>query len=236
MADARRCLSLSELKLYGRRDAGNVEKLLDLALNKPLTALNLRGCRIAPASMPSLTRLVNGMSLTTLDVLNFGHVLTPSPAFCAAVAAAPLVRLTYMNAGLFVDLTAGLSLLGAVTGHLTLRHLSLCRNVVAPVGRTAVGAAIGLLVAADSPLITLDISDCALGNEGLLPFIDALPRNSHLRRLVCDGNALTQLTAALLLAAVRANVSLIHLTAAAAGDYPIPALVEAEAMVAARAA
>ena len=75
---------------------------------------------------------------------------------------------------------------------------------------------------------------CYLGNDGLLPFIDALQRTTRLCRLKCYGNDFTQLTAARLLAAVRATASLIHLKAAAAGGDPIPELVEAEAVVTAR--
>ena len=230
LVDARGCLSLCELELRGRVDAGQVEALLDFVLNKPLTALCLED--ITHAAMPSLTRLVSGGRLTTLEVWNVNDVLAPSPAFCAAVAAAPLVRLCYSD-GLFDTLTAGLSLLAAVTGHPTLRHLSLGGNQIPPARRTAVGAALGLLVAADSPLIALDISECELGKDCLLPFIDALPRNTHLRRLYCGRNEFTHLTATRLLAAVRATASLVHLRAA--GIDPIPALVEAEAVVAARA-
>ena len=231
-ADTRRCLSLSELELNGRLDAGNVEALLDFALNKPPAALSLPAF-VTPAAMPSLARLVSGGSLTTLEVLNGGEMLTPPPPFCAAVAAAPLKRLYYADTGLFDALTAGLSLLAAVTGHPTLRHLSLYGNLVAQAGRTAVGAALAQLVAAKSPLITLKISYCSLGNDGLLPFIDALPRNTHLRRLECAGNGFTQLTATRMLAAVRATTSLTHLTAAMGDD--IPDLMEAEEVVAARA-
>ena len=161
-------------------------------------------------------------------------MLTPSPAFCAAVAAAPLVRLYYVDAGLFDALTAGLSLVAAVTRHPTLRHLILMNNSVALTGCPAIGAALGLLVAADAHLLTLCISNCELGNDGLLPFIDALPRNMRLRRLECRGNDFTQLSAARLLAAVRANASLVHLSAAFRINR-IPELVGAEAVAAARA-
>ena len=234
LVNARCCSSLSELQLCEELGAGDVEALLDFSLHKPITALSLIDPGLTPAAMPSLSRLVSGKSLTTLEVWNNVNALPPSPAFCVAVAAAPLVRLCYANAGLFDTLTAGLSLLAAVTGHPTLRQLSLAANHVAPAGRTAVGAALGLLVAADSPLVQLDISDCGLGNGGLFPFIDALPCNTHLRRLMCYGNEFTQLTATRLLAAVRATASLIHLRAAW-GDGSTPELVEAEAVVAARA-
>ena len=184
--------------------------------------------------MPSLARLVGGRSLTALEVWNDGDIFVPPPAFCAAVAAAPLVRMYYVEAGLFDDLDSGLSLLAAVTGHPTLRHLSLAANRVSQAGRTAVGAALGLLVAADSPLVALDISECTIGNDGLLPFIDALPRNTLLSRLECIENGFTQISATRLLAAVRATASLVHLKAARTIE-PIPELVDAEAVVAARA-
>ena len=112
-----------------RLDAGNVEELVDFALNQPLTALSLNAHGLAPAAMPSLTRLVSGGGLTTLEVSNRGITITPSPMFCAAVAAAPLVRLYYMYAGLFVNVDASLSLLAAVTGHPTIRHLNLAFNI-----------------------------------------------------------------------------------------------------------
>ena len=234
-AEARRCLSLAEMQMYEPLDAGDVEALLDFALNKPLTALSLSGS-VTPAALPLLTRVLSGKILTTLDMWINGHVLTPSPAFCDAIAAAPIVRLSYVECGLFVDLDAGLSLLAAVTRHPTLRHLDLFGNHVAPAGNTAVGAALGLLVALDSPLSTLDIWNCKLENDGLLPFIDALPRNTHIRGLKCAGNDFTQLAVARLLAAVRANASLIDLYANDEGDEPtFPELVEAEVLVAARA-
>ena len=232
LAEARRHVSLKELALLMRLDAGNVEELVDFALTQ-LTALNLIHSELTRAAMPSLARLVSGGSLTTLEVWNGGDGLPPSHAFCAAVAAAPLVRLSYVEAGLFDDLNAGLSLLGAVTRHPTLRSLSLYGNFVAPAKRRAVGAALGLLVAADSPLVTLKITRCELGNDGLLPFIEALPRNTHLRRLECEGNGFTQIAAARLLAAVRATASLTHLDAE--DDDLIPELSEAEKLVAARA-
>ena len=231
LADARRCVSLSELELRGPLDEPDIEKLTDFALNKHLTALSFFDNELTPAAMPSLTRLLSGKNLTTLHVYNNKEVLVPSPAFCAAVAAAPLVCLHYTFVELFDDLSAGLSLVQAVIGHPTLCHLSLQENSVAPAGHREIGAALGLLVAANSPLITLCLSGCKLGDDGLLPLIDALPHNTHLRRLSCGHNDLTQLAAARLLAAVRANLSLIKLYAAGASIQ----LVEAEAVVAARA-
>ena len=228
------CSSLSELELYGGMDTEpEIEALVDFALDKPLTALNLIQSGLTLDAMPSLTRLLSGTMLATLEVFNNGNVLVPSPAFSAAVAAAPLVRLNYFQAGLFDTLNAGLSLLAAVTRHPTLRYLSSAANPVAPVGRTAVGAALGLLVAADSPLNVLDITCCELGNDGLLPFIDALPRNTHLRRLYCGWNHVTQPAAARLLAAVRANASLIFLKAPEVDDNT--ELLRAQEVVAARA-
>lgn len=186
------------------------------------------------AAMPSLTRLMSAMSRTTLELWGNGEVLTPSPAFCAAIAAAPLVRLCYAEAGLFVDFHAGLSLHAAVTRHPTLRHLAVSSNRVAPYGSAAVGAALALLVAAHSPLTTLCIAACNLGNHGLLPLIDALPRNTRLRRLECKYNDISYCAAARLLAAVLATASLTHLEAAGA-RINIPELAEAEAVAAARA-
>ena len=209
LAYAHQCSSFSELQLTKMLGAPEIEALLDFALNHPLMALSLSG-RVTSAAMPSLTRLVSGGSLTTLEVRNGGEVLPPSPEFCTAVAAAPLVRLSYDSTGLLDTLATGLTLLAAVSGHSTLCHLRLAFNSVAPAGRHAVGAALGLLVAADSRLVSLEISYCDLGNDGLLPLIDALPRTTHLCRLYCEGNDFTQLTTTRLLAAVRAMASALR--------------------------
>ena len=163
LVNARRCLSLTELELQMRLGAPEIEALLDFALIKPLTALSLIDPGLTPAVMPSLTRLLSGGSLTTLDVWNERRALTTPPAVCAAIAAAPLVRFRYAEAGLFDVLTPGLLLLAAVTGHPTLRRLCIHGNPIAPAECPAVGAALELLVAADSPLVALEISYCDQG-------------------------------------------------------------------------
>jgi hypothetical protein len=72
----------------------------------------------------------------------------------------------------------GTALLGALTGHASLRMLDLSMN-----GHddnphdaehaAATGAALGALVGANAPALTaLDVSVCSLGDDGLRPLFD----------------------------------------------------------------
>ena len=79
----------------------------------------------------------------------------------------------------------GLSLVTTLMGHVTLRHLSLAHDPVARADGLTVGTALGQLLVANSPLETLVISCCFLG-DGLFPFMKALQHNTHLRRLDCS--------------------------------------------------
>jgi hypothetical protein len=113
--------------------------------------------------------------------------------------------------------------------------------------RARAGASLGALVAANAPALnTLNVSHCALGDEGLGPLVDALAANTHLRVLHCADNdmsdefALQRLRPALL-----ANTSLRKMTLVAAaaaaeeggGDVVVsPVLRQLEALVAERAA
>jgi hypothetical protein len=116
----------------------------------------------------------------------------------------------------FDDVAAAAELLGALTGHASLRILCLQGNDVEPADRAAVGAALGALVAANAPALThLDVSFCNLRTNGLRALLEALPRNSHLRTLDCTYNDMSVAFARkVLLPAVRANASLRTLHAA----------------------
>jgi hypothetical protein len=86
---------------------------------------------------------------------------------------------------------AGVALLGALSGHASVRTLNLSRNSVpaTAAAAAAVGAALSVLIAANAPALTqLDVSYCNLGDDGLRPLFEALPRNTHLRVLRCRNN------------------------------------------------
>jgi hypothetical protein len=95
-----------------------------------------------------------------------------------------------------------------------------------------VGPALGALVAANTPsLQLLFVTFCHLGDAGMRPLLEALPHNTHLECLVCDGNGMSAAFARdLLLPAVRANTSLVVFNAGNDHD----AAVEAKALVDAR--
>ena len=97
------------------------------------------------------------------------------------------------------------------------------------------GAVLQLLVAANTPALEeLLVDDCQMGDAELGLLVDALPRNTHLRTLFCDGNATSEAFARdRLLPAVRANSSLRLLTTGKASML-WPEAREAETLVAAR--
>ncbi len=92
-----------------------------------------------------------------------------------------------------------------------------------------------LLLANAPALQSLDISYCELGDAGVGPVVEALRHNTHLTKLDCSRNDVSEAFARnALLSAVRANATLRELEAANvyAGE---DAAREAEALVAARA-
>jgi hypothetical protein len=66
----------------------------------------------------------------------------------------------------------------------------------------------------------LDVSWCILGDDGLRALFEALPANTHLRKLTCCGNDISDAFAVdMLLPAVRTNESLRELNAGAAAAH-----------------
>jgi hypothetical protein len=122
-----------------------------------------------------------------------------------------LSSLSVNSSLLFRVPAAAAALLAALTGHPRLATLHLSGNrVSSDAQRAAAGAALGALLAANAPALTdLDVSSCNLGDEGLGPLFEALPRNTHLRVLEADGNAPTRaFLRGRVLPALRANASL----------------------------
>jgi hypothetical protein len=147
-----------------------------------------------------------------------------------------LTELNLEHLGMWRDPAVGTAVLGALTGHRNLRVLSLHNNHVPAAHRAAAGAALGALVAANAPALhELDAAYSWLADEGLGPLMDALPRNTHLRKLLLSEEAYGMSEAFArdrLLPAVRANASLRYLDTGL--DWE--GAVEAEALVRQRAA
>jgi hypothetical protein len=216
-----------------------LDVVVDAALSLGLANLCLYGCRLSPASVPALVRLLGGRSLTELRVDQFRQRMLDAPAAQmlgdVLRANTTLTSLT-LHSGVFYDAGAAAALLGALVGHASVRTLKLGWNVLehAP----AVGAALGALVAANAPALTeLEASRSDLGDAGLRPLFQALPHNTHLRALNVLDNDMTEAFARdELLPAVRANASLRKLHAAWPPQAADASVHEAQALVAARAA
>jgi hypothetical protein len=197
--------------------------------------------------VPVLARLLSSDTLTTLSIdqapaAAYAPLLDAPAAVLlggALHANTTLKSLTIATAQLWNDRAAAAALLGALTGHASLRELSITADGLG-VQRSLhdlqhSGALLGALIAANTPALTaLDVHYCFLGDAGLRPLFAALPGNSHLRTLDCSMNSISDAFAAnVLLPAVRANTSLRTLITYA-DERPSNAAREAEALVAGR--
>jgi hypothetical protein len=228
-----------------------LDAFVGAALSLPrLRSVALAQCGLTPASAPALARLLRGApSLAELRISQdpsaplYGAALLDG-ASAALLGAAlrenkTLTSLELRGTGLWSDRGAASALLGALTGHGSLRTLRITRDaplaaVTQECNHWHAGALLGALVAADAPALTaLDVSGCVLFEHGLRPLFEALPRNAHLRQLDCSDNAPSDAFAAdVLLPAVRAHASLRTLRLA--GCSQSDAARTAEALVARR--
>ncbi len=214
-ADVPAHASLKELSLaYAQLDTpAAMDAVADAALAHRLQRVALSYCILSPESVPALARLLSSNALTTL--LCNGSLLVDVPAarlLAAALRAnATLTSLTLRSARFWREPGAGTELLGALTGHASLRTLSLSANPANVDRQDEAGAALGALIAANAPALTqLDVDSSFLDDDGLRPLFNALPRNTHLRVLDCSDNEISGegFVRRVLLPAVRANTSL----------------------------
>jgi hypothetical protein len=214
--DAAAHASLTGVKLVraGLRMPAALDAVVDAALQLRLTYLDLYNCRLEPASVPSLARLLGGNALRTLVVEGEPATLVDEPAALllgnALRANTTLTAATFKFVDLFGNAAAAAALLGALTAHPSLRKLVVSGNsatgLEAPVVAAA-RAALAALVAANAPALQeLHMRNCRLGDAGLGALVHALPQNTHLRVLDCSGNATSaKFMRTRLLPAVRAN-------------------------------
>jgi hypothetical protein len=209
-----------------------------------LSELIFDDCVLSPAAAPALVRMLSSAALTEFTITNLVH--GPAvPVFDVPAAALlsdalranrTLRRFTLLNVELWNDVQAAVTLWGVLTGHASIRTLVLNNNRVPTVAAAvAIGVALGALVAANAPALEeLEVCGCSLGDVGLGPLCDALPRNNHLRELkVVDIDMSAAFAARRLLPAVRANTSLRDLDLYHAGEVPEAAM-EAMLLVEAR--
>ena len=220
---------LTEIDLSGHEEISltphELDVVVDAALKIRLSAVNLWSCDISTASAPALARLLSSAALTQLCIGS----RVERPSLLDAPAAAllssalrtncTLQRLLLRRYQLWNDVPAAVELLGALINHISLRSLDFAINLVAHddggIAAAAIGAALGAIIAADAPALEeLDASTCHLGDAGLCPLYDALPRNTHLRTLKLFNNNMSAACARQrLMPAVRANTSLRRLEA-----------------------
>jgi hypothetical protein len=200
-----------------------LDAFVDAALSLPLLrTVRLLACSLSPTSAPPLARLLGSSMLTELNIQDDNQVLLDAPAGMllgdALRANATLTALTLHRTHLWTDHAAAAALLGALTGHASLRQLRIMFDVAGALlleeNRLHAGALLGALVAADAPALTaLTVSNSLLSDDGLRPLFEALPANSHLQELDCSYNEMSEAFARdVLLPAVRANTSLRTLT------------------------
>jgi hypothetical protein len=196
-----------------------LDAVVDAALARSLSSVRLNGCRLSPASAPALARLLRGDTLTELDIHGGHDQLLDAPAAAllanALRANTSLTALTLHSIDLWRDAAAAAELLTALTAHPRLRLLDLSSNWPHNGGLQA-GAMLAALLLADVPALqTLNIGWCRVGDAGLGPVVEALCHNTHLTKLVCRGNHMSeQFARNTLLLAVRAHTSLRELSAA----------------------
>ena len=210
-----------------------------------LPTLWLVGCGLSPASVSALVRMLRG-GLKSLELDNNDELLLDAPAamqLADTIAAhRKLLYLRLTNMRFWHDANAAAALMRALTGHPSLQKLNMsCNN---PPDPAAAGAALGAQVAADAPALSELYIHCSLllGDAGMRPLLDALAHNTHLLLLECSNTGMSEAFARdVFLPAVRANTSLRTLRASTMwGDdedgVAPPAVLEAEALVAARSA
>jgi hypothetical protein len=194
-ADVAAHASLARLTLHAPLDTpAALDAVVDAALARRMHTVALLSCDLSPASSPALARLLAGGTLTELLCMDSYVLDAPGARVLAAAlrANATLTWLTLGNVGVFYDAAPSAELFGALIGHASLRVLCLKGNGVHAVSQATSGGLLGALVAANAPALTeLDVSSCNLGDDGLLPLFEALSHNTHLRRVDCYANGMS---------------------------------------------
>ncbi len=209
--------SLQELHLFNAPlDApAALDAVVQAALACHLRRLDLGACRLSPASAPALARLLAGSTLTTLEINSGNQRLLDEPAAVllgnALRANTTLTSLVVKATRLWQEPAAGVALLNALTGHPSLCKLNISYDPVGAAQQQA-GTALGALVAANAPTLrTLHIGHNDLGDAGMGPVVDALPRNVHLQTLYAFANGTSDaFVRERLLPAVRPDIFCTH--------------------------
>ena len=215
----RRCTALRRLLVEYLEvdDAAPLRELLDAAAAARVPALELADCNLSADAPTALAALLRSGTLARLEVTAPDNPLlrnarAAAPLCDALRGCANLTLLCLCGVALFDDIDAGVELLAAVTGHVSIRRLYLPRNAFEDNddGGNADSGALAALLAADAPSLT-DLSLCGTvtSDRAAAPLLRALRANTHLRGLDLGENKFSAVFVdGELLSALRANASL----------------------------
>jgi hypothetical protein len=193
-----------------------LDALVDTAICGRWEGLRLTNAHVSAASLPSLIRLLRAGWLTRLSISGAAAEMFDGPAvpdFCAAVRTSRLVELELCGVSRWSTQAESTAFLEALAGHATLRKLSLSSNAVDdhPVARDEMGALMATLLSTESALRELDVSACALADEGILQLAVGLAASTQLQSLRCEDNDASLAAALQLAQAAEACTSLTQL-------------------------
>ena len=217
----RRYAALKRLRLHALSvaDVAPLRELLDAAAAARVPALELVACTL-PANAPdALAALLRGGALARLYVkgpdeplLRDAHAAAP---LCDALrGCASITMLCLCGVDLFDDVDAGVALLAAVTGHVSIRRLDLSGNHFGDdADGDAISGALAALLSADAPSLTdLRLFGTVTSERAAAPLLRALRTNTHLRGLNLSDNEFdAAFVSGELLSALRENASLERL-------------------------
>ena len=190
-----------------------LDSIVDAAVTRRLRSVMFMDCAFTPASAPALARLVGGGALTKLSIYRTRNTFLDEPGaalLCAALRSSTgFIKLSFRDTHFWRS--AGVEVVRALVAHPSLHKLSLASETPATeASKAAAGAALGALVATNSPAFhELSLFQCQLSDAGLAPVFAALRLNTHLRSLNCGFSAVSEaFVRDAVLPAVRANVGL----------------------------
>ena len=174
--------------------AGALDSLLDTVRTMRLRTLGLVHCALPvnAEACDALGRLLfcRDCVVTRLELVAMDSLLnTEVDAESLGVALTRTRTLTTLELREMrlweAEPEVGAFLLGVLTVHPSLRTLILADEIPAD-EETLIGYTLGQFITDAERLLTLDVSGCNLGFDGLRPLLEALPRAQHLRALVLD--------------------------------------------------
>jgi hypothetical protein len=186
--------SVSSLELRRVSSARGLNAVVDVAAERRVSSLHIASCEWDAESIAALARLLRCGSLTffIFSCFDFPHGHEESlPVLSDALRACR--TLTYL--GLCLNPLYGATrhvtdLLDAAASLPALTELDLSWSTAQDT--VAFGHALGALLRADLPSFhTLNVEYCRLGDEGMAAVLDGLAANTHLCRLYCDQNEIS---------------------------------------------